>query len=275
MNYLAYHFKVNPPQPGSDILMAIIADLGFESFVGEPDGFTAYIQEQEQDNLAFDDVKFDDFTFEYSIEKIEEKNWNEVWESSFEPVLVDDLLAIRAAFHQQIPTVKHEIIITPKMSFGTGHHQTTRLMCREIFNINIEGKRVLDMGCGTGILAILACKLGAGEILGIDIDPWSVENAIENCVANNCSNIMIRLGDIGDIKNEGAFDVILANINKNILKTQMPAYAEKLVKGGPLLLSGFFITDVEELKDFALEYGLEYQFHTYEQEWAMMRLIKR
>jgi len=162
----------------------------------------------------------------------------------------------------------------PKMSFGTGHHQTTRLMCRQMFNADLAGKRVLDMGCGTGILAILAKMLKAGDVLGIDIDEWSVENSIENCAVNHFPEIVIKKGDVDLLANEQPFDVILANINKNILKAHIPQYSEKLNSGGKLFLSGFFTTDVAELKDVAQKNNLQFVATFNENEWAMMILEK-
>lgn len=274
MSYLAYHFTVSPVQPGSEILVALISDLGFESFDYTETGFTAYIQEEEKAVPDFSDFQFEDFSYSFQIEKIENTNWNAEWEKNFEPVFVEDLLCIRAPFHTKNTVVKHEIVIMPKMSFGTGHHQTTRLMCRELFNTDLKDKRVLDMGCGTGILAILAKILGAGEVLGIDIDEWSVENAIENCAANNYPDILLKKGDVDLLYTEKAFDVILANINKNILKNQIPTYSKVAVKGTKLFLSGFFTTDVEELKTVAATQGFGFITSHHENEWAMMVLEK-
>lgn len=274
MNYLAYHFAVNPPQPGSEILMALVADFGFDSFDYTEEGFTAYIPEEQALQVRLSELRFDDFTYSYNIEKIAPTNWNAEWEKNFEPVKVDNLLVIRAPFHAQDPSVQLNIVIMPKMSFGTGHHQTTRLMCRELFQLSLAGRRLLDMGCGTGVLAIAAKKLGAADVLGIDIDEWSVENSMENCTVNGCSDIVIKKGDAAVLNNEAPFDVILANINKNILKADMPHYAGKLKPGGQLLLSGFFTTDVEELKAVAARHSLGFKAIRHENEWAMMVLEK-
>ena len=188
--------------------------------------------------------------------------------------MVGSLLCIRAPFHEKNTRVKNEIVIMPKMSFGTGHHQTTRLMCEQMFNIDFKNKRVLDMGCGTGILAILAKQLGAGDTLGIDIDEWSVENAKENCTSNHFPEIELLLGDVDLLEEEVDFDIILANINKNILKAQIPSYAKKLKTGSTLFLSGFFTTDVDELKLVATEFGIRHVLTKNENEWAMMLLEK-
>ena len=272
MKYLAYHFTVSPPQPGSDILIALIEDRGFESFDFTETGFTAYMPDTVADKIDLSDLHFEDFKFSYDIEKIAESNWNSEWEKNFEAVVVDDLLCIRAPFHEKNTLVKYEIVIMPKMSFGTGHHQTTRLMCKTMSTLDLKGKRILDMGTGTGILAIFAKQLGAKEVLGIDIDEWSVENAIENCASNKFPYILLKKGDIDLLENESVFDVILANINKNILKSHLPVYFYKLKPGGKLLLSGFFTTDTAELQQLGESLGLKLISISNENEWAMMLL---
>jgi len=282
MSYLAYTFTVDPPQPGSEILAAMISEMGFESFDHSETGFTAYIKEEALQKvqepgaakLDFSEFQFEDFRFSYRVEKIAATNWNAEWEKNFEPVFVDDLLCIRAPFHEKNSSVKQEIVIMPKMSFGTGHHQTTRLMCRELFSTDLKNKRVLDMGTGTGILAILAKMLGAGEVVGIDIDEWSVENAKENCTTNKYPDIILKKGDVHLLENEAPFDIILANINKNILKAQIPSYTRIMKPGALLFLSGFFTTDVEELKQVAQNYEFNFLSTHCENEWAMVSLIK-
>lgn len=270
MNYVAYHFSVNPPQPGSEILMAMISDMGFESFDTSEKGFTAYIPEENANNVDINNLSFSDFTYTFTIEKIAQVNWNEEWEKNFEPVVVENLICIRAPFHPANKTVKHEIIIMPKMSFGTGHHQTTQLMCEAMYACDFKDKRVLDMGCGTGVLAILAHLLKAKNILAIDIDDWSVENSIENCTANNCTGITVKKGDIESIERLENLDIILANINKNILKKHIPFYSKKLNLKGKLFLSGFFKTDVDELIELAEENSLRLQTPYFKDEWAAL-----
>lgn len=274
MKYLAYHFTVTPPQPGSDILIALIEDHGFESFDLSETGFTAYIPDTANKKIDLSDLLIEDFKFSFEVESIAATNWNAEWEKNFEPVVVDDLLCIRAPFHEKNISVKYEIVIMPKMSFGTGHHQTTRLMCKTMASIDLKGKRVLDMGTGTGILAIFAKQLGAADVLGIDIDEWSVENAIENCASNNFPDIKIKKGDVDLLEKEAVFDVILANINKNILKNHLPVYSHKLKQGGHLLLSGFFTTDTAELEGLAETLGLRLNSVMHENEWAMMLMEK-
>jgi ribosomal protein L11 methyltransferase len=273
MAYLAYHFTVNPVQPGAEVVMAFIADYPFESFENTDTGFVAYIQEVSAKDLSFD-FDLPDVAFSYRVEPIKTVNWNETWENNFEPVKIDGLLNIRAPFHAPDVSTKHEIVIMPKMSFGTGHHQTTRLVCKHMFNTDFKHKMVLDMGCGTGILAILARQLGAATVTGIDIDAWSVENAIENCQTNHCSDIHIYQGDEKSLLHEKTYDVILANINKNILKRQLPLYSGKLKPGGYLFLSGFFTTDVLELTAVAEANGFSFGLSDQENEWAMIVLIK-
>ena len=274
MSYLSYHFTVTPPEPGSEILIALIADFGFESFDTNSSGFTAYVKEEFATTIDLSDLVFDDFSYTYTTQKIPLVNWNAEWEKNFEPVEVDDLVFIRAPFHSSNNSFKHEIVIMPKMSFGTGHHQTTRLVCKTMFELEFKNKRVLDMGCGTGILAILAKQLGAAFILAIDIDAWSVENSIENCVTNNCADIEVKQGDVNLLQNELAFDIIIANINKNILKLHLPAYATKLKAGAKLILSGFFTTDIAELTAVAAEHALKVITHKNENEWATLLLEK-
>ncbi|WP_317898318.1 50S ribosomal protein L11 methyltransferase [Aurantibacillus circumpalustris] len=275
MSYLAYNFNVNPPQPGSDILIAMISEFGFESFDHSDTGFTAYIKEEEAMNVDFSELQFEDFTYKFNIEKIAATNWNAEWENNFEPVFVGNLLCIRAPFHNKNAEVKHEIVIMPKMSFGTGHHQTTRLMCRQMFETDFKNKRVLDMGTGTGILAILAKILGAVEVIGIDIDEWSVENSKENCASNGYPDIILKMGDVDLLEGEKPFDVILANINKNILKKQIPSYSKIMTSGTTLFLSGFFTTDVEELSSVASANEFNFSESFQENEWAMMVLQKK
>ncbi|MES2763387.1 MAG: 50S ribosomal protein L11 methyltransferase [Bacteroidota bacterium] len=274
MDYIQYTFKVSPPEPGSDILIALLADLGFESFTQNDIGLEAYIQEElDQENLV-KDLTFEDFTFSYIRTAIPKTNWNEEWEKSFDPVYVDDLVCIRAHFHPVSNTVKHDIIITPKMSFGTGHHDTTWLVSKTMFSIPFKNTTILDMGCGTGILAILAKQLGAHKVLGIDIDDWSIENSIENAGINNASDIEFKKGDASLLPKQESFDVILANINKNVLKKDLPAYFTCLKKEGYLLLSGFFTADVEELKQLATSIGFSFEESYNKNEWAVIKLKK-
>ncbi len=274
MNYIQYTITVSPQEPGSDILIALLADFGFESFTQNETNLDAYIQVELENESLVKDLNFKDFTFSYTRTEIPKTNWNEEWEKNFSPVYVDDLVCVRAHFHDKSINVKHDIVITPKMSFGTGHHDTTWLVSKTMFSLDFKNKSVLDMGCGTGILAILAKLLGATKLLGIDIDDWSIENSIENAEINDCSKIEFKKGDATLLPKQETFDIILANINKNILKQDLPNYFNCLKKDGFLLLSGFFIADVEELKNLAKAIGFEFIESYQKNEWAVIKLKK-
>jgi ribosomal protein L11 methyltransferase len=275
MSYKAYHFKVSPHQPGSEILIAQLSELGFDSFEYTEDGFIGFVNGLQEVSFNAHDYAFEDFKYEFTVQDIPQSNWNHEWEKNFEPVYVDRLLCIRAPFHTAESDVQHQIVIMPKMSFGTGHHQTTQLMCKAMFSQSFKNKRVLDMGCGTGILAILAHKLGAREITGIDVDAWSAENSRENCLSNNCQEIKIIQGDATALLNEQPYDHVLANINKNILKRDIPLYAEKMNTGALLYLSGFFVTDQDELREVCSRSGLEFLSSNQAEGWAMMLFLKK
>lgn len=274
MNYIQYTFTVSPPEPGSDILIALLADLGFESFSANDTGFEAYVTEPEDNESAIQTWEFEDFRFSYTRTLVPKTNWNEEWEKNFTPVHVDELVCIRAGFHPKSERAKYDIVITPKMSFGTGHHHTTWLMSKTMFNLDMAGKTVLDMGCGTGILAILAKQLGAQDVTGIDIDEWSIENSEENATVNDVPDIRFLKGDATLLPAEASFDIILANINKNVLKKDMAAYFAALKPGGTLLLSGFFTTDVTELQEVAESCGFTFAASYQKEEWAVIHLQK-
>jgi ribosomal protein L11 methyltransferase len=209
------------------------------------------------------------------MDRIQKQNWNEEWEKNLQPIIVDDTCLIRAEFHKIEKHYPYEIIITPKMSFGTGHHQTTYLMIKNQLAIDHKNKRVMDAGCGTAILSIMASKLGAAHVEAFDIDDWSASNGNENIENNKCSNINLRQGTIADMKFEGKFDVILANINKNVLLAEMKMYADYLVNGGQLLLSGFYTHDVDDLKNEAGKYGFSVVSIDERETWAALLLSKR
>lgn len=270
MNYKEYTFNVTPTEPGTEILIAMIADFGFDSFETTETGFIAYIPENINPENDLNSLSFPDFTFSYTRQTIAQVNWNEEWEKNFQPVFVNDLCCIRAPFHSLNKVYKYDIVIMPKMSFGTGHHDTTWLMCKNMLEEKMEGKTVLDMGCGTGVLAILAKKMGAAEVTGIDIDDWSVENAIENCRENNCPDIKILKGNSSLLDQEQKYDIILANINKNVLKADMLVYSKALKKGGLLFLSGFFKTDCDELTMLAQSLSLTPYRQEHKNEWACL-----
>lgn len=275
MNYTQVIVVVEPLVVGREILIAELAELGFESFVDTETGFEAYIPESEFKKKEFEAIPLladKEFTISYQINSIEQQNWNQQWEESFEPIEVESRLLIRAPFHQAPPKNVLDIIIEPKMSFGTGHHETTYLIAKRLLDLSLENKSILDMGCGTGILAILAKKKKCGNILAIDNDEWAYTNCIENCQRNHV-DIEVVLGDAHDIKNN-KFDVIIANINRNILLRDMHIYADALNDKGLLLLSGFFMVDKNILMEQAQQLGLKLHFEATKNEWAMLELIK-
>jgi ribosomal protein L11 methyltransferase len=272
MNYTGVDFEVSPVQPGSDVLIALLAEIGFDSFVQLENGFEAYIPEEQFHAKDLEELGNFDFSYSYKIKTIEQKNWNEEWEKNFHPVLVEDKCCIRASFHDPAH-VKLDIIINPKMSFGTGHHDTTWMMSRALFDLDLQNKRLLDMGCGTGVLAIIAHKLGAIAIEGIDIDDWSVENSIENAALNGISDIQFYKGNAASLEGK-QFDVILANINRNVLLNDMPVYYNALPAGGSLLLSGFFENDFEELDKKAKATGFAFVRKNARNNWAQLEYRK-
>jgi ribosomal protein L11 methyltransferase len=279
MKYVEVSFSIMPFEPWNEIIIANLSILPYESFMEEGEYLKAYIQEQDFDPFDLKDLVLKIKTnkgviINYEYKNIEHQNWNHVWESHFEPVSINDQLHILAPFH---PKDKYQgliIEIEPKMSFGTGHHQTTFLMCEEITSLSLDGKKVLDMGSGTGVLAILAEKCGAKEILAIDIESWSVENCEENTKRNKCSKIISKLGDIIDINGQ-YFDVIIANINKNVLLAHLPSYSKCLNTNGILLLSGFFETDAEDLISAAFEENLVLHSKKIKDGWAMLFFLSQ
>lgn len=270
MDYIQYTFTVSPTQPGSEILIAMLADLGFESFENTETGFKAYIQEDLNKMVELSDLVFEAFKYDFKQEKIIKRNWNKEWESNFEPVIINETCCIKAPFHQLDKKYPYEIVIMPKMSFGTGHHDTTWLVCKNILENDFKNKTVMDMGCGTGVLAILAKLKGASGVTGIDIDDWSIENAIENCENNNCPDINIVKSDPKLFDLTSHYDVIFANINKNVLKQYLPVYAKLLKNSGQLYLSGFFKTDCEELIHLASENSFILEKQEIKNDWAVL-----
>lgn len=259
----------------SEILMAEIAETGFDTFMETEKGFEAYVEGDNFDKELLSQVqeKYKHVNpLLFFQDHIQKQNWNEEWEKNVDPIIVDEQCLVRAAFHKIEKKYPYEIIITPKMSFGTGHHQTTHLMISRQMKMDHQGKRVMDAGCGTAILSIMASKLGAKEVEAFDIDEWSVINGDENAGNNGCANIHIQQGKIDEVKLTGKFDIILANINKNILLLEMHQYATYLEKGGLLLLSGFYTHDIEDLKKEASNYGLTEITHDERETWACLLL---
>ena len=260
-----------------DLLISDLGDMGFDSFETHDGGFAAYIASAQFDLSALESLLIHQpagFEVSYVVNEIEPQNWNKVWERNFEPVVVADKCYVRATFHAPAAEYPYEIVIDPKMAFGTGHHQTTSLMMRQMLTETFEGRKVLDMGCGTGILAILASKLGAAEVLAIDNDPVCVDSVEENKIRNDAAHIATACGS-ADLIQGRRFDVILANINRNILMDQLEDYARSLEEGGILYMSGFYEGhDLDVLKHAAVRYGLTYTTHETMDSWAAARFIK-
>ncbi|MCW3170587.1 50S ribosomal protein L11 methyltransferase [Chryseobacterium sp. 09-1422] len=274
-NYLEFDFKISPLQPWSDILMAELIEIGFDSFTEEIHGILGYIQKdlfKEEELKALPLLQNEEVKIEYTFTEMPNINWNEEWEKNFEPINIDDKVLIRAEFHESVEGM-HEIIIQPKMSFGTGHHPTTHLMIQQMMDIDFSGKKVLDMGCGTSVLAIYAKQIGAGETKAIDIDEWSVENSKENAVRNNVE-LDIELGTADNLGHEN-FDIILANINRNILISDIPTYVTVLNDGGKLLLSGLCFFDVDDILEVCRENNLELKKKLQREEWVSLLLEKK
>ncbi len=273
-SYLEFDFKINPLTPWNEILMAELIEIGFDSFTEENDGILAYIQkdlfsEEQLENVGI--LHREDIQISFTYQEMPNINWNEEWEKNFSPINVEDKVLIRAEFHDPDPTM-HEIVIQPKMSFGTGHHPTTHLMIQQMLEMDFEGKKVLDMGCGTSVLAIFAKQKGAAEVTAIDIDEWSVENSIENAQRNGVE-LKISKGTAENLGNE-MFDIILANINRNILISDIPAYVSVLNNGGKLLLSGLCFFDVNDILEVCTSQGLILENKQQREEWISLLLKK-
>ena len=278
MNYIGCFFKIDSGsldiQTAIDILVAELGQVGFESFTENPDGVDAYIQKADWNASLLDDIQIlesEEVTFSYDVKEIEQVNWNEEWEKNFEPIVIADQVSIRAPFHEN-PGLKYDIVIEPKMSFGTGHHETTHLMIQHLMELDLQGKKVLDMGCGTGILAIFAEMKGATALDAIDIDDWCYENSLENVERNNCQHISVFEGDASLLKPD-AYDVIIANINRNILLKDMSVYEDSLKENGILLLSGFYTEDIEKINESAESNGLKQDKKLTRNNWVGLKYV--
>jgi ribosomal protein L11 methyltransferase len=260
-----------------EILIAELAEIGFDSFLETDTGVEAFVQEDLLDRDAFAQL-IEQYRLPAQLSVTEgilpKVNWNEEWEKNYDPIYVDDLVYVRASFHGPQEGFRHEIVINPKMSFGTGHHATTHQLLSMQGTIEHQGKRVLDVGSGTGILAIMAQLLGASAVEAFDIDEWCVDNGNENFDLNGLSARM-GLGTIRQVQPQGTFDIVLANINKNVLLDEMAIYASLLPVGGLLLLSGFYSEDTEDLLQAAAPYGLQLQRSTTKDNWAALCLQKK
>ena len=272
--YIAYHFDFNPLEPTREILIAELGILGFESFTETEKGLTAYIPKSDWQLNILHNVhclNSGEFSINYYKEEIEPVNWNKEWENNFEPIEIDNIVSIRAPFHEK-GNLKYNILIEPKMSFGTGHHETTHLMVKHLLDIDLKDKKVLDMGCGTAVLAILAEMRGATTLDAIDIDPWCYENSIENIDRNHSQNIKVYQGDASLLQNK-RYDVVIANINRNILLQDMKSYAEILNEKGILLLSGFYTEDIPIVEKEANKHNLKLDFTLERNNWVGVRFL--
>jgi len=275
ITYRLFSFNVNPVKIGSEILIAELAELGFDSFEETAEGVDAYLLNDKWNkkilsglnilsNLAFD--------IKYSSKIIHQKNWNKIWESNFKPILINKYCGVRANFHPPL-NLKYELVITPKMSFGTGHHETTSMVMNYILNMNFNGLKVLDVGCGTGILSILSEKTGASSIDAIDVDKWCYENTIENSILNKCNFVRAFCGNITFFE-QSKYDIILANINKNIIMNDISIYSKLLNPRGQLILSGFYVSDIIEIDNKAKSLKLEIVSEKVKNSWASIHYMK-
>lgn len=276
--YIGYEFKVTPLQPGVEILIAELGNVGFESFVETEEGVSAYIQKNEWHSQILEDIEIlsrgvgtDEFEITYTFQEIEPINWNEEWEKNFNPIIVDDVCSVRAPFHEK-PDTKYDIVIEPKMSFGTGHHETTHMMIQHILKNDFENKSVLDMGCGTGVLAILSEIKGAKPIDAIDYDNWCYLNSLENVARNNCNHITVIEGDAGALTNQ-KYDIIIANINRNILLNDLSAYIKCLNPKGQVFLSGFYNDDISSIEEECNKQGLTFVESLGKNNWAALKFV--
>ena len=277
-NYMALRVDATPCSDTiTDLLAAFLGDIGFESFVPDDKGLIAYIKDDLYDDKAVKEILSDfpvQTEFEYSSEEIKGEDWNSEWEKNyFQPILIDNLVVVHSSFHKNVPTANFDIIIDPKMAFGTGHHSTTSQMMRHILDTDMKDKSVIDMGTGTGILAILAKMRGAGEVTGIEIDPFAWQNAVENVRLNNVEVNML-CGDASLLETLSPADIFLANINRNIITADIHSYASRLKPGGEMYLSGFYEQDIPIVVEAAAPYGLIHNKTFKDKDWVAIRLVK-
>ena len=279
-DYTKVKFAVTPNEEmATDVLAALLAEIGFESFVPEDEGMSAYVPQAlyNEENIANVVAEFpiEGFEITYDCQFIEGEDWNAQWEKNyFQPIVLGEDCVIHSTFHTDVPKARYDILIDPKMAFGTGYHQTTCHMLRAILASDMSGKSVLDMGCGTALLAILARKHGAEKVVAIDIDEFAYENAKENVTLNGTPDIEVRLGGADAIKESDSFDYVIANINRNILLMDMVNYVRCMHTGSQIFISGFYTEDMEVLKEEAARHGLRYLDYAENDNWAMMKFVK-
>lgn len=262
----------------TDVMAALLCEHGYESFVPDESGMTAYIKLEDFDKKVLDEVTAElpfDTSVTVKCETVEGRDWNQEWEKNyFKPITVDGKCVIHSSFHTDIPSMPYDIVIDPKMAFGTGHHQTTTLIICRLLELPLEGSSVIDMGTGTGILAILAAMRGAGPVTAIEIDEFAHVNAVENVSLNRHPEINVVLGDASALAGVEPVDLFLANINRNIIVGDLQVYASRLKEGGTMLLSGFYEDDIAIVLDEARKHGLEYVGHTVLERWSCLELKK-
>lgn len=278
MNYYELQINIGAFEEWNDIFVAYLAELDYESFVEEAPILKAYIQEALYDGKQLQALMTElqrkgAQLSSFDLSLLPQQNWNATWEAQFEPVFIGENLRIVAPFHDLPPSEGIEIKILPKMSFGTGHHQTTHLICQNMLSLDWRDKKVLDMGAGTGVLAILAERLGAAHISAVEIEAWSAENILENVALNGSTKIQAIHGGAPEIP-AMTYDVILANINKNVLLEQLPVYSQFILNSGLLMLSGFFVTDAPDLIAAAAQVGFEWVRTDARENWAVVLLKK-
>ena len=279
MKYLEFTFRTRPcTETVNDVLCAVLGEAGFESFIEQPDGIAAYIQKDLYDEdavrQAVDSFPLPDTDVTYSYVEAEDKDWNEEWEKNFfQPIVIGNRCAIHSTFHHDVPQVSYDIVINPQMAFGTGHHETTSLIIGELLDNDLQGKSVLDMGCGTSILAILARMRGASHCTAVDIDDWCVRNSLENIELNHLDGIDVYQGDASSLADKGPFDVVIANINRNILLADMKHYIARMNAGATLLMSGFYTDDIAAIRTEAESLGMTFVGHREKNRWAAVKLL--
>ena len=281
MKYFEVTFTTQPGnETVNDIVSALAGEIGFESFVEWEEGVQAYIQQSLFDEEALAQMvanfPLPDTQITYTIQEAEDKDWNEEWEKNFfQPIVIGDRCCIHSTFHQDTPKTEYEILINPQMAFGTGHHETTSSIICELLDADLKDKTVLDMGCGTSILAILASMRGAKALTAIDIDDWCVNNSRDNIELNGINNITVELGDANLLKGREPFDVIIANINRNILLADMAQYAACMHKGSELYMSGFYVQDIPVIQEKAESLGMTFVHHREKNNWAAVKFIMK
>lgn len=280
MKYIEVTFGTEPCNSiVTDVVSALAGEIGFESFVECEGGVQGYIQQALFDEAALQEMVADfplpDVRITYVVKEAEDKNWNEEWEKNFfQPIVIEGRCCIHSTFHRDTPQTEYEILINPQMAFGTGHHETTSSIIGELLEADLQGKTVLDMGCGTSILAILASMRGASRVTAIDIDDWCVNNSKDNIALNHIHNIQVELGDARLLENRSPFDVIIANINRNILLADLPHYVACMHPGSEIYMSGFYVEDIPCLRERAEQLGLTFVHHREKNRWAAVKFIR-